>query len=171
MNTTFYGSVVEATAYFSARLHEQAWTNAAVEDRAKALLAATQLIDTLNYKGNKAAVYALLETNSAATSEDVRAAELSQALEFPRGADTEVPEAIRQACYEIAYSLLDGKNPELELEALGVSSQSYSSVKTAYDRQQVPIEHTVNMIPSALAWRLIRPFLRGSETVRLSRVS
>ena len=52
-------------------------------------------------------------------------AEGSQELEFPRGADTEVPEAIRRACYEIAHTLLDGKDPELELENLGIVSQGY----------------------------------------------
>jgi hypothetical protein len=135
------------------------------------LLAATQIINTLNFKGYKSTVYTLLVATPSATIEQVRAAEVAQELEFPRDADTEVPDEIVRACYEIAYSLLDGKDPELELEALGVASQRYASVSTTYARDQVPVEHTINGVPSSVAWRLIRPFLRDDDGVKLSRVS
>src|SRR5690606_14958372 len=105
--------------------------------RPKALIAATLIIDTLAFKGRKHSVYTLLQSNPNATVEQVRQAEASQMLEFPRGSDTEVPDAIRVACYEIAYSLLDGKDPEIELENLGISSQGISSVRTTYNRAQV----------------------------------
>lgn len=163
----YYGSVAEAHAYFSVRLHELAWSNASVSDRPRALWAATQIIDQLSYKGDKNTVYLL---GDCPTDEEIRAANESQVLEFPRGADTEVPREIRIACYEIAHSLLDGKDPEQELEALGVSSAGYSSVRTTYNRSQVPIEHLINGIPNAAAWRLIRPFLRDGEAIKLSRV-
>jgi hypothetical protein len=168
ISTEFYGTLQEANDYFGMRLHETAWTGADVADRPKALWAATQIIDTLNYKGKKAAVFALPST---ATDEEIRMAEASQPLEFPRGSDTEVPEAIRRACYEIAHSLLDGKDPELELENLGVISQGYSSVRTTYSRSQVPIEHLINGVPNAMAWRLIRPFLRDGEALKITRIS
>ncbi len=171
INTEYYGSLDEANDYFAMRLHEIAWTGADSRDRPKALWAATVIIDTLNYKGFKAAVATLLAATPTASQEEIMAAEASQFLEFPRGADTEVPEAIRRACYEIAHSLLDGKDPELELENLGISSQGYSSVRTTYSRQQVPIEHLINGVPNALAWRLIRPFLRDGEALKISRIS
>jgi hypothetical protein len=167
----YYGTLIEAESYFGSRLHENAWSDADPGDRPKALWAATQIIDTLNFKGHKHPVHVLLQQNSLATSEEIRAAEVSQVLEFPRDGDTEVPEAIRQACYEIAHSLLDGKDPELELEALGIASQGYSSVKTTYARDQVPIEHIVNGVPNAMAWRLLRPFLRDADEIKLSRIS
>lgn len=167
----YYGTLSEANAYFDMRLHERAWTLAPVADRPKALLSATLVIDTLNYKGYKNPVYELLTADSDATGEQIRAAEASQVLEFPRGADTTVPEAIRIATYEIAHALLDGKDPELELENLGIVSQGYSSVRTTYSRTQVPIEHLVNGIPNALAWRLLKPFMRDDDAIRLSRVS
>src|SRR5690554_5479363 len=116
---TYYGSVAEAHAYFQVRLHERAWSEASPVDRPKALWAATQIIDTLNYKGEKHAVWLL---GSCPTADQVRAANEAQPLEFPRGSDTEVPRDIRVACYEIAHSLLDGKDPEQELEALGITS-------------------------------------------------
>jgi hypothetical protein len=169
--TTYYGTLSEAQDYFDARLHEYAWSEADPADRPKALRAATIILDTLNYKGQKNAVYALLEADPDATDEEIRTAESSQALEFPRGDDDEVPEAIRIACYEIAHAMLDGKDPELELENLGISSQGISSLRTTYNRNQVPIEHIINGVPSSSAWRLILPFLRDDDAVRLLRVT
>jgi len=171
LNTDIYGSQVEADEYFANRLHETAWTNATSTDRSKSLIAAREIIDALNYKGDKHSVYTLLLANPSATQAAIQAAEASQALEFPRGADTTVPEAIRTAEYEIAYALLDGKDPELELENLAVNAMGYGAVKTSYERSQLPIEHIVNMVPSSAAWRLLRPFLRDSDALKLSRLS
>ncbi|REJ65638.1 MAG: hypothetical protein DWQ31_17000 [Planctomycetota bacterium] len=161
----------EANDYFEMRLHEQAWSAVKPVDRPRALRAATIIIDTLNFKGRKRSVNELLQTDPGASLNSIREAEAAQVLEFPRGADTEVPEAIRIACYEIAHSLLDGKDPELELENLGIVSQGYASVRTTYSRNQVPIEHIVNGVPNALAWRYLCPFLRDDDAIRLSRVS
>jgi len=183
LDMIYYGTLVEADSYFASRLHESAWSDADPADRPKALWAATQIIDTLNYKGYKRPVYVLLQqyglqdipsavgSCSSPTVEEVMTAEASQALEFPRGGDTEVPLAIRRACYEIAHSLLDGKDPELELENLGIESQGYASVRTTFSRNHVPVEHIVNGVPSALAWRLLVPFLRDDDAIRVSRVS
>lgn len=168
---TYYGDVAEADGYFSMRLHEQAWSNASAADRPKALWAATLVIDALNFKGWKHTVYTLYQATSTPTDEQIRAAEANHPLEFPRGADTEVPEDIRIACYEIAHALLDGTDPELELENLGIVSQGFGSVRTTYNRSQIPIEHIINGIPSAQAWRLLKPFLRDDEAIKLSRVS
>jgi hypothetical protein len=169
----YYGTLQEASDYFNARLHEKAWTKAKPADRPKALRAATIIIDTLAFKGDKAAVaaYKAATPLRQQTDELIRAAEASQSLEFPRGTDTVVPEAIRIACYEIAHSLLDGKDPERELENLGISSHGFEGVRTAYDRNMIPVEHIVNGVPNALAWRQILPFLRDDHAIRLSRVS
>jgi hypothetical protein len=148
LNFPHYGTPEEAATYFANRLYEEAWTAATDADRERALIAATRIIDTLNFKGTA-----------------------NGDLEFPRGDDTEVPDAIRIACYEIAHSLLDGKDPELELENLGISSQGLSSVRTTFNRSQVPIEHIVNGVPNATAWRLLRPFLRDEDAVKLLRIS
>ena len=198
--TDYYGTPQEAQDYFDNRLHERYWSKACPADRIKALRAATQIIDTLAYKGDKAAVAIYKNTTARQewTDDGIRAADATQSLEFPRGTgespndklgvgvspdfldpdvsdpelpDTEVPEPIRRACYEIAYSLLSGKDPERELENLGVSSHGFEGVRTAYDRGMLPVEHTVNGVPSATAWRLIQPFLRDDNTIQMSRVS
>jgi len=91
-----YGTVQEATEYFALRLHSPAWLRSSVADRPKALWAAMMILDALNYKGYKHTVYELLEATPTATAVAIRTAEAAQVLEFPRGADTEVPEAIRR---------------------------------------------------------------------------
>lgn len=171
MNFDFYGTLEDANKYFSKRLHETAWSGSTPRSRLKALWAATKIIDTLNYKGYKHPVFLVLDADPLATISAIQAAEDDQFSEFPRGADTEVPEAIRRACYEIAHSLLDGKDPELELENLGIISQGYGSVRTTYQRSQVPIEHLINGVPNAMAWRLIRPFLRDGDALKIIRIS
>lgn len=180
LNFDYYGKqdaldpgnrVAEASEWFAQRLHETAWSAATDVDKEKALIAARGIIDALNYKGDKATVYALLLANPSATQKEIQVAEAAQPLEFPRGADTEVPEAIRIAEYEIAYALLDGKDPELELETLAVSAMGYGAVKTSYERAQLPIEHIINLVPSSVSWRLLKPFLRDSDALTLSRMS
>lgn len=167
----FYGTLNEANSYFENRLHETEWSASNSATRTKALIAATAIVDALNFKGLRSTVHTLLLSNPDATQSEIRESEQDQSLEFPRGADTVVPEAIKVSVYEIAYSLLDGRDPELELEALGISSSGYASVRTTYARNQVPVEHIINGVPSAKAWRLLRPFLRDGSAIQLSRVS
>jgi hypothetical protein len=169
--STAYATVIEAQAYFEERLHERAWSTARASDRPKALLQATRIIDTLNFDGCKRSVYELLENNPDATPTQIRAAEAAQALEFPRDTDTEVLVEIKQACYEIAHALLDGVDPDAELENLGIVSQGYASVRTTYNRANISIEHLMNGVPSATAWRLLKPLLRDSDAIKMSRVS
>lgn len=166
-----YGTAAGADAYFDARLHEHVWTESTSDERTKALVMATRIIDVLNFKGDKHTVYELLEDDPYASDEEIREAEQEQLLEFPRGEDTVVPEVIDTVCYEIAYALLDGKDPDLELENLGISSQTYGAVSTAYNRNQTLIEHLVNCVPSAQAWNWLKPFLRDEDILALSRVS
>ena len=181
IDTSYYGDLQEADAYFAGRLHSQAWEDADDADKPKALLAACRLIDNLNFKGDKHTVWVYRQQMPTpvwndppgveAWEDGIRAAEANQPLEFPRGSDTVVPEAIRRAQYELAFSLLDGVDPQMELENLQVTAQGYAEVRTHFERNMVPIEHLVNLIPNPLAWSLLKPFLRDDQAVRLSRVS
>lgn len=166
-----YATVVEAQAYFDGRLNENAWTDASPQDRTKSLLAATRIIDRLNFKGCKKTVYDLVTANAEATQEEINAASASQELQFPRDTDTEIPIEIKYACYEIAYALLDGIDPDLELENLAIISHGYASVRTTYSRSHNPPEHLNAGVPSATAWRFLRPFLREPGGITLSRVN
>lgn len=176
MNETFYGTIIEATEYFGKRLHEWAWSDASSTDQENALIAARRLIDGLAYKGYKATVYVVMEAHEGEEITDairleIRAAEAAQPNEFPRGADSIIPEAIRIAQYELAHSLLDNKDPDMELELLAVTSATYGGVKTMFQRNQLPLEHLINLIPNVVAWRLLRPYLRDGDAIKLSRVS
>ncbi len=171
---TYYGTIDDANTYFLNRLHEEAWTDASTDDRRKSLIAATNIIDALNFRGQKAAVYEIMYDEGGilldVTDEELRDADWSQDLEFPRDSDVDVPEEIEIASWEIAHALLDGVDPDLELENLGVVSQGIASVRTTYNRNHTQIEHLMNGVPSATAWRYLRPFLRDSDAIKFSRV-
>ena len=176
-----YASVAEAQTYFDTRLHETAWSLSSATDQQNSLYAATAIIDRLAYKGVKKAVNDAfladtdLESNfdsgDAAALATVAAAEASQAMEFPRGTDTNIPNAILVACYAIAYSRLDGVDPDLEMENLAIQRHSIGGTTTVYDRSQEAPQHIVNGVPSATAWRNLRPYLRDGDHIRIMRVS
>lgn len=140
----------EAQEYFDGRLNTEVWEDATEENKEKALTMATRILNRLNYLGDK--------TDSA------------QENQFPRFADSVIPQNILDACCEIALALLDGVDPELEYENLLMVQQSFDVVKTTYDRSMVQ-EHIIAGVPSIVAWRLIRPYLRDFKTIDLSRVS
>lgn len=176
-----YATVFEAEQYFQERLHERAWSQSSGADKEKSLLAATRIIDRLNYKGFKNTVYVAIQADEDLlvnyqmgcpdALETIRTAEAAQENEFPRGADTAVPEDIKVACYEIAYSLLDGVDPDLELENLSINNHGIGNVRASFNRTMEPIEHYINGIPSATAWRYLKPFLRDGDHIKFYRVS
>jgi len=81
-----------------------------------------------------------------------------------------VPDNINYACYECAFALLDGVDPELEQENLGVSNAAFSSMKTTYSRDIGVPEHFREGIPSAYAWRFLRYYLTKPGSVTIYRV-
>lgn len=172
-----YCTVEEATTYFEGRLHTEAWDNLqdtqaqdevlpdpdadppiagspAVEFaynplKQKALTHATRILERLNYAGDKTAA--------------------GQEFQFPRYPDTEIPQDVKDACAELALSLLDGVDPDLEFENLRLTQQSMGSAKSTYDRSSA-VEHIAAGVPSVAAWRLIRPYLRDPYSIELARV-
>lgn len=145
-----YATISEAQDYFDCRLGTDPWDCASDTDKDKALKQATNIIDLLNYYGCK-------------TDE-------AQVNQFPRDADTEVPQDIKEACSEIALALLDGVDPELEYENLAMTSQAYGKVKSTYDRSLMR-ENVIAGVPSITAWRKLKPYLRDPYTVDLNRVN
>ncbi len=170
-----YSTRVEADAYFEIRLHSTLWAASTVSDRNVALQQASRIIDDLDYKGMKNAAYvvwlpfdgiSLTDANKLA----INNAGETQALEFPRGADTSIPTDIKEACNEIAFALLDGRDPDQDTENLSQISQGFSSVRTTYTRTFIP-EHLVNGVPSATAWRRLKRYVKDRAGTRVSRVS
>lgn len=145
-----YGDVPAADSYFTERLQTDAWDNANDTDKFKALAMATRAIDRLNYAGDKT--------------------DADQELQFPRGGDTDVPDAILIATYECALALLDGYDPNIEIENLAISSQGFAEVRDTYDRS-FALEHIRSGIPSVVAWSYIKPYLRDPNYFTISRVN
>lgn len=153
INYESYAPIADANTYFENRLHSGAWFQHPVKDRQNALLAATRLIDALNFKGCKT--------------------DADQPREFPRSSSGGVvPTDIVCASFELAFSLLvSGRDPECELEALGITSQGISSVRTTYNRLVITHEHIMSGIVSLHAWRLLAPWLNQKDTIDLTRVN
>jgi len=147
---TSYSTVLEADIYFSNRLNTSVWDDSTETEKTKALIMGTQIIDRLNYKGDKT-----VDTQTA---------------QFPRGGDTDVPDDIKYANDEIALALLDGVDPELEYENLFMTSQGYSNVRSTYNREIMP-GHVVAGAPSVTAWRYLQPYVRDNAYFDISRVS
>ena len=164
-----YATVSDADTYFGTRLHNQLWLGSNPVEKLAALTEASEMIDQLNYIGHKHTVWTLYEANSCPTDAQIKTASESQALQFPRGSDTEVPEDIKIACYEIAYVLLDGFDIEAEKENLNVVSQGFGNVRATYDRGYVQ-EHLHAGIPSSRAWTRLKKYVRNTSDIRINRV-
>jgi len=149
--TTAYLTIPEAQTYFDGRLNADCWDDAVDAERTKALLQATRAIDRLNFRGELASS--------------------GQALQFPRGDDSVVPDDIKCACAEEALALLEGKDPEMERESLAVVSQEFGKAKIKFDREAGRPINILNGIMSATAWSYILPYLRDPLSIRLSRTS
>jgi len=143
-----YADASGGDTYFAARIGSDAWDNSETVDKDKALAHATRIIDTLSFLGSKA--------------------ESSQENQFPRYGQSDVPTSIIYACCEIALALLDGINPELELENLSQISSGYANVKSTFNRDQLP-EHILAGVPSSTAWRLLKPWLVDNRSIVMIR--
>jgi len=144
-----YVTEAEVTTYMSTRLDAENYADASSVNRVKAINMATRILERLNYVGDKAVS--------------------TQALQFPRGDDTVIPQDLKDAASEIVLALLNGIDPEEEFNALMITSQNYGSVGASYRRNNFP-EHLVSGVPSVIAWRFIKPYIRDDQTIKLSRV-
>lgn len=179
MSYSYYGTLTGANTYFEQRLHSDSWNNSAATDRPKALQEATRLIDNLNYKGVKHALWSIMYSQvspydiligtDAPSRDEKITADATQALEFPRGQDTVVPTPIEWACYETALALLEGFSPDDAAEQMGIVRQGYSAVSTTYDNSSAMAEYLVYGIPTARVWQWLKPYLTDDRLIRLSR--
>lgn len=146
--TNTYGTIESADKYFlDERLNSDLWFITPNEDKKKALLQATKIIDNLNYVGCKL--------------------EEDQLLEFPR--NFESPD-INHACYEIAFALIDGVDLEYEAEKLNEQFISYGGGRISTDQSQYNMMK-IHGIPSVVAWRILKKYLRPISEVDLVRVN
>lgn len=161
-SVAYYGTLQNANLFFSQRLNVRAWEDASISDRRKSLIMSTQIIDRLNFAGDKA--------------------EIGQVLQFPRGntsinpitfeetieKDDNVPEDIKNATYLIAIKLLDGFEPENDVRMTQISMSKFQNAQTFYNRDYIP-EFLIAGVPSSEAWNYLKPYLRDSREIQLSR--
>lgn len=167
---TYYSTVEDADTYFENRLHEYDWSGASSANKEKAILAATQDVDALVYAGYKTPAYDLLQSDPDATEEELEAAAEDQLLEFPRDGDTDVPNDILLAVYEIAHERLRGRDPGMEIENLTLTSDGIGSTRVTSDRTNPPLKHIANGIVSWVAWRYLQPYLANSSGFNVRRI-
>ena len=131
-----YISIEEANEYFAGRLYAESWGETSDADKEKALRQATKEIDRQLLKGRKATD--------------------TQELAFPRYPDTEVPEAVKEACCEIALALLErGNSQRRKLQQEGVQSFTLGNMSETY------APGAGKGLLSQEARELLRPWLLG----------
>lgn len=149
--TTPYVDITDANEWVAGEmLDSSAWDDATETQRLAALRIATRAIDNLRFRGRKT-----LE---------------SQEREFPRNGSDVVPNEILVACILEAYQRLDGRDAELEQEALGNVTHAYSTVRSTSE-VTVRKDWIRVGIMSADAWNVIRPFLADPLSLDLLRVN
>ena len=135
-----YCTTEYANEYFTGRLHAERWGETSDADKEKALRQATKEIDRQLLKGRKATD--------------------AQELAFPRYPDTEVPEAVKEACCEIALALLErGNSQRRKLQQEGVQSFTLGNMSETY----VPGAGRGLISPEAK--ELLRPWLLGGVNI------
>lgn len=170
-----YGTLSEANTYFDNRLRSVSWKRARKEDKMSALREATLIIDRLNYSGDKSdpTQYhqfprqpTVLPTQVVIDPADGLPVNLKTLQDDP---DTRIPRDIKYACFEVAIKLIQGYDPDKEVDLLATESHSYSGVRTSFNREFVP-DYIRAGIPSFRAWTYLRPYLRNPEEIVLTRV-
>lgn len=135
-----YCTTEEANEYFAERLHAESWGQADDSTKDKALKQATRTIDRQPLRGRKT--------------------DPEQELAFPRYPDTEVPEAVKEACCEEALAILEsGNSQRRKLQQEGVQSFSLGNMSETF------AAGAGKGLLSQEAKELLRPWLLGGVMI------
>ena len=135
-----YCTIEEANEYFAGRLHAESWGQSDESTKEKALKQATRAIDRQPLKGRKT--------------------DTTQTLAFPRYPDTELPEAVKEACCEEALALLErGNDQRRKLQQEGVQSFTLGNMSESY------AAGAGRGLLSQEAKELLRPWLIGAVMI------
>jgi len=125
-----------------------AWEDATLVTKTKALKQANRLINNLSFKG----------TPTVETQDDA----------FPRNGDTTIPTDIQEACAYLANALIDGRSVDDEYEVSLMKSQGYSNIRSSHETE-APKIHVLCGIISYDAWLKLLPYLALDKTPKLMR--
>lgn len=147
-----YADETYAEEYLSLRLDTRAWDIATEKEKQASLQMASDDLDRLPLRG-------------------VRKTTVQQ-RRFPRdyAASSDVPEAVKQACVELALEYLKGADSQEEYSLLTRQNSQYATIREQRDPQNME-PHIVAGIPSLRAFNLMVPFLRDERGARLVRGS
>ncbi len=156
-----YIDITGAQAYFDdVRLGADAWENSTSSDKLKALKMATVAIDRLSFKGIKVTT---TQTNEFPRLPGRQLTSIVIIVPTPT-----IPDDIKIATCEIALTLLDGVDPELEEESLGAITEAYSTVRVTSDIN-VRKDHFKAGIPSSVAWKHLLPYLNDPYDIHIRK--
>lgn len=79
------------------------------------------------------------------------------------------PQDVINATSEIALKLLEGVDPDEELEQSRIKSQTFDRIKQVNKENETPL-HVIAGVPSATAFRLLSKYLPNPNVIRLDRV-
>ena len=135
-----YIDIAGADEYFAGRLHTDIWRETDDSNKEAALKQATKAINRQLLKGRKA--------------------DPAQTLAFPRYPDTEIPQAVKEACCEEALALLErGNSQRRKLQQEGVQSFTLSNMSETY------APGAGKGLLSQEAKELLRPWLLGGVNI------
>lgn len=137
-----YISLADAQTFFDDELETTYWDRASNATRTKALETATKMMDSLNFKD----IYI-----------------------FTDKTDVTIPDDFKIANALIAQALLQGIDPEEEIDKLKLEGENIQGVNKSY--KETIQEHTIEGIVSARAWRLLKPYLKDGKSISFERIS
>jgi len=169
-----YLSLVEAQAYFAARLRSDAWGAASDGDKEKALLTACRRIEAHRLQVHRRPYGFPYDLPNALdrSADPLAPANPDQALSFPRQHDLDrsgafaIPDQVKQAQCEEALALLaSGAEQERRrgLQAAGVKSFSVDGLSESYETGAAR-----QMLISAHARVLLAPFIDRGGVIATS---
>lgn len=135
-----YTTLEEADTYFQAVLRKDAWLDSNDEDRTTALLQAEGIVKNLAVP-----LFEELETYNYT-----------------------VPIDVKGAVAEIALRLLEGVDPEEELDAVQASRLTFDKVSRSNKAMEIPL-HILAGVPSYKAFTVLQQYIPNPTTVRLFR--
>lgn len=146
-----YGSIALADAYWDARLYGQLWTIQSTTTKNQALQTATDRINALPLEGTPD------------TSND-------EGYFYPLDGETEVPQGILNATYELALCLIQNPPPRSGGSGTGnVKRAKIGATETEFFGYVAPWISAG--IPCQDVWRLLGPYLCDPNELVIVRVS
>lgn len=160
--TSKYLSVAQADVRYTKQLSERlfttdddgevvlydVWSDSSTEEREQALFQATSYIDSFTYDGEKA--------------------DPNQEKQFPRKGQTETPEQVAAACFDLALFFL--RQYKVREFSDGYRQRLFDEGVTRFSKQVDDFREEVHLGSEKEAYSILRPYLRKWLTGRYRAV-